>query len=75
MGGDLTVYLNTSQLSRKYHCSLEVSRSLLARSEVAKWRVIKKETDKYTKCVYVWNEMSKPDFDYVYKLKGFKRDV
>lgn len=75
MAKDFTAYLTPTQLSRKYHCSLEVSRNLLARSEVAKWRVIEKETERYTKCVYIWNEMSKPDFDYVYKLKGFKRDV
>ena len=69
------VLLSVKDLAKKYYCSLEVARTMLARSEVAKWTRISKQTKKYTICKFVWSKESEKDFDYVFGLKGCKRDV
>lgn len=72
---DEEVLLSTKDMAKKYFCSVEVARTMLARGEVAMWARYSKKSDKYIRCKYVWNDISSRDFDYVFGLKGYKRNV
>lgn len=72
---DIGELLTVKDIAKKYYCSVEVARTMLSRGEVAKWIRYAKKTDKYVKCRYIWNEISCKDIDYVFSLKGYKRNV